>query len=101
MACKNAAILAENSDVLIFDGTFADGDELAAQISGHSTASEAFRLFVNANAKSLLLTHLSARYTNIKDFLGPIDDTYLRKVAVANDLDSWILPWRGLLRRYK
>lgn len=97
--CLNAKLLAENADVLIFDGTFASGDKLAAQISGHSTVNEAFQLALDANAKSLLLTHISARYTRIKDSLDSIAFSNLQKVAVANDLDTWILPWKGSLSK--
>ena len=49
-------------DHLVFDATFLDGERQRAAETGHSTAAQAADLAKAAGAKSLVLTHFSARY---------------------------------------
>ncbi len=60
--CEEAITLAEQADIVIHEATF-DGDttQLAANY-GHSTNVEAARVASRADAKYLLLNHLSARF---------------------------------------
>ncbi len=60
--CENAIELARDADVLIHEATFANEDEDLAKRSLHSTARMAAQVALEANAKRLLLTHLSPRY---------------------------------------
>lgn len=60
--CENAIELARDVDTLIHEATFANEDEDLAQRSLHSTARMAAQVALEANAKRLLLTHLSPRY---------------------------------------
>lgn len=60
--CENAIELARDVDTLIHEATFANEDEDLAARSLHSTASMAAQVALEANARRLLLTHLSPRY---------------------------------------
>ncbi len=53
---------AEDADLLVHDATFADDQADRARKTGHTTAREAGRLARRANAKQLVLTHISPRY---------------------------------------
>lgn len=53
---------AENAEVLVHDGTFADEERERADETGHATATQAAELGRAAGAKMLALTHLSNRY---------------------------------------
>jgi len=63
------ADLARGADVLIHEATL--GDELAEKAAedGHSTPSEAAGIALKANVKLLVLTHISARYSDPKVLL--------------------------------
>ncbi|MEI5908203.1 ribonuclease Z [Bacillus spongiae] len=61
--CTAALQLAEDADVLVHEATFADGNEEMAWEYYHSTISQAVDIAKKSNAKLLLLTHISSRYT--------------------------------------
>jgi ribonuclease Z len=85
------ARLAENADVLIHDCTF--DDELAerAMEDGHSTPSQAAETAKNAEAKRLILTHISARYKTPSLLLKQAKK-HFPKVEVAEDFMKIDLP---------
>ncbi|MCL2643185.1 MAG: ribonuclease Z [Candidatus Bathyarchaeota archaeon] len=56
------ADFAKDADVIVHDCTFDDALTSKAEINGHSTASQAANQARAANAKKLVLTHISARY---------------------------------------
>ena len=60
--CEEAVELARDADVLIHEATFAESDAELARRSTHSTATMAARVARDAQAKLLVLTHLSPRY---------------------------------------
>jgi len=53
---------AEDADLLVHDGTFAEEHAARARETAHSTAREAARVAGDAGAKRLVLTHVSTRY---------------------------------------
>ncbi len=74
-----------NADVLIHDSTFDDSYSTEAHSEGHSTAGDAGRIARLANAKMLVLTHISARYSDDARIL--VDDArkYHSNVVLAED----------------
>lgn len=62
--CDNSIRLADQVDLLIHEATFADSEQDHAGRFGHSTARQAAEIAVQAQAKKLLLTHISARYVD-------------------------------------
>jgi ribonuclease Z len=60
--CANAVALAQGADLLIHEATFADEDAPLARQSTHSTASDAAQVALEAQARRLVLTHISPRY---------------------------------------
>lgn len=54
--------IAEDADLLVHDGTFAESDADRARSTGHSTGREAGSIADRAGAKRLALTHISSRY---------------------------------------
>lgn len=61
---KKFADFAQDADVIIHDCTFDDSLIEKAEVDGHSTPSQAANQAKDAGAKLLVLTHISARYSN-------------------------------------
>lgn len=83
--CENAIELARDVDTLIHEATFANEDEDLAKRSLHSTARMAAQAALGANAKRLLLTHLSPRYTAGQSIT--FDDLLAQARAVFSETD--------------
>jgi ribonuclease Z len=58
----------ENVDVLYHESTFLESEAPLAEKTLHSTAKEAARIALKANAKQLILGHYSTRYDGIQSF---------------------------------
>jgi len=69
---KKAVELSKNVDLLVHESTFSEKDEEMAFEKLHSTTIMAANTALLSNAKKLLLTHLSPRYTT-KSSVKPID----------------------------
>jgi ribonuclease Z len=63
--CEASVRLAREADVLIHEATFARADEELARQSMHSTAETAARVAREANARRLIITHISPRYAEV------------------------------------
>jgi len=83
--------LARNADILIHEATL--GDELAGRAleEGHSTPSEAAQVALKANVKLLVLTHISARYSNPKIILEQARKIF-PNTHIPNDLERIEVP---------
>jgi len=62
--CRNVVKISKNADLLIHDGTFLEED-----VGGkaHADVKEAAKLAKKAKVKQLILTHISRRYTDLKE----------------------------------
>ncbi len=59
---QNSVSLAEDADVLVHESTFNKEEEKMAKAYYHSTSHQAAQVALEADAKKLILTHISARY---------------------------------------
>lgn len=66
--CDNAILLSKDAKVVICEATFLEQEKELARKYLHMTAKEAAMLAKKANAKMLILTHFSARYTDLSLF---------------------------------
>ena len=86
--CANAVKLAANADWLIHEATYTDDHIEESHHFGHSTAVQAAEIAAEANAKNLLLTHFSSRYTDVRELVDQaraiFPDTY-----AADDLAEY------------
>ncbi|MGT2665741.1 ribonuclease Z [Streptococcus rifensis] len=82
--------LAVNADVLVHESTYGKGDEKIARKHGHSTNMQAAEVANEANAKRLLLNHVSARFLS-RDIKQLRQDaaTIFSNVYVVNDLEEF------------
>ena len=69
---KSAVSLSKNADLLVHESTFSEEDESMAYEKLHSTTIMAAKTALLSNAKKLLITHISPRYTN-KNSITPSD----------------------------
>jgi ribonuclease Z len=83
--CPGAAQLARDADLLLYDSTLAPGAEQEAAEKGHSTSRQAAVLAKEAGVKRLVLTHISARYTNARELLTGLEGLH-DDVVLARDL---------------
>ena len=82
---EKIADVSKNADVLIHDSSFTSDIQEWAEATKHSTALEAAEIARKANAKLLVLTHISARYA--KDPSPLLDEAkkIFENVIVAED----------------
>jgi ribonuclease Z len=62
--CNNIVKISKDADLLIHDGTFLEGD---VGSKAHADVKEAAKLAKKAKVKQLILTHISRRYTDLKE----------------------------------
>ncbi len=82
--CKNADLLAKDSDLLVCEATYTSALEEKSQEYGHMTAKQAAELANRCNTKKLILTHFSARYKNTLE-LEEEASNYFDNVICADD----------------
>lgn len=67
--CNGAIALAKDSDILVSEAVYASRLEEKADEYNHMTAKQAALMAHNANAKKLILTHISQRYKTPEEVL--------------------------------
>ncbi len=74
----------KNIDLLYFEATFAEIDKKLAQQTGHSTASQAATIALQANVGKLLIGHFSTRYRNIDKLILEAQAIFPETIAVED-----------------
>ncbi|QQG48794.1 MAG: ribonuclease Z [archaeon] len=72
------------SDLLIFDSTFKGADWAKAVERKHSTCVEAAKLARSAKVRKLVLTHFSARYSDVSSLVSEARRVFRRTVAASD-----------------
>jgi len=85
---ENIIPLIENVSVLYHESTFLQSEEALASKTMHSTAKEAAKIALKANAKQLILGHYSTRYDSI-DLFKAEAETIFKEVLLADDGKSF------------
>ncbi|MCF6411170.1 ribonuclease Z [Pseudalkalibacillus salsuginis] len=88
---KKTVQLAQNSDLLIHEATFAEGMEEQAIDYFHSTTIQAAEIAKQANAKRLILNHISSRYYERSEELLESAVRVFNNTELAHDLDVFHL----------
>ena len=84
-------VFAEDADLVIHEATFDDSLMERAELDTHSTPSQAATQAKKANAKSLVLTHISARYPDTALLLNQAKKVFPNTV-IAEDFLELKLP---------
>jgi ribonuclease Z len=85
------ADFAKQADIIIHDCTYDDTLAEKAETTGHSTPTQAANQAKNADAKMLVLTHVSARYADAKLLLEQAKKVF-ENTILAEDLLTLELP---------
>ena len=85
--CENTIRFAKDSDILIHEATFEEALEEEARKTAHSTTKDAAIIAEKANVKTLVLTHISARYKEEDEekLKKEAEKYFSGKVVVAKD----------------
>ncbi len=86
--CRNAVWLASEVDLLVSECTYLSSEEREAKERGHMTARHAASIAKEANARQLVLTHFSQRYTKSRPFLQEAKPIF-SAVKAARDLSRF------------
>lgn len=83
--CLGAQKTAKGADLLISESTFEESLEVDAKKYNHLTSKQAATIAKSANAKQLVLTHFSQRYTNTKKLVSEAKKVF-KNTTAAFDL---------------
>ena len=83
--CEEVVRAAQGADLLVHEATFDETERERAQDTGHSTALDAAKVALAAGVKSLVLNHISARYSPDVSVLRDEARQVFRNTKVAKD----------------
>jgi ribonuclease Z len=89
----NLLAYAKDADTLVIEATFLESEGDVARSFGHLTARQSGLLAAEANAKTLILTHVSRRYRE-SDIVAEARSVFPGAI-VARDMDHYVIK-RGL-----
>ncbi len=92
--CDAAIELARDVDMLVCESTYLSSEGREAHDHGHMTAAQAATIAKEANARFLVLTHFSQRYTSTQPFLEEARAIFPNVIA-AKDTKRYPLPKRA------
>ncbi|MDA3630963.1 ribonuclease Z [Saccharopolyspora sp. WRP15-2] len=84
--CDGVFELADGADVLVIESTFLDQDARLADEYGHLTAAQAARVAAECGVRTLVLTHFSQRYPELRRFRDEAAAVFDGELVVAEDL---------------
>ncbi len=91
LPCQNAIDIAKDATLFLCESTYAEEHHELARLHNHMTAKQAAAIAKQAGAKTLILTHFSARYQNLKIFEQEAR-TIFPNTFVADDLEVFQFP---------
>ena len=83
--CASVVDAAQGADLIVHEATFGEEEKDRAKETQHSTAKEAAQVALAAQAKRLVLSHVSARYSISADELVKEAREVFPEVSVARD----------------
>ncbi|MFS0863436.1 ribonuclease Z [Fredinandcohnia sp. 179-A 10B2 NHS] len=92
--CQKSIELAKDADLLIHEATFSSNEAELAYDYFHSTTTQAAEVAKQANAKTLVLTHISSRYQGedsqqlLKEACTVFSPTYIAKDFMKYEINS-------------
>lgn len=89
LPCEQAVNLAKNARILLCESTYLDSHKTLAEEHKHLTARQAAEIALKANAEHLILTHFSARYTDLTPFKEEAK-TVFSESYTADDLKKFL-----------
>jgi ribonuclease Z len=89
--CEMTRIAAHQAELLVHDGSFAEGEVERAAETAHSTARQAAELARDAKVKLLALVHVSSRY-DVREVLAEARETF-RATEAPRDFDVVEIPF--------
>ncbi|GAB2597628.1 ribonuclease Z [Kribbella endophytica] len=84
--CDGVFRLADGADLLVIESTYLSSEATLARNFGHLTAKQAARVAQECGVRTLVLTHFSQRYTDMKLFEEEARAEFDGEVVIAADL---------------